>query len=248
MKQTIDNFSASAQGYAAFRPQSPAEVYDFLYQHVGNYNAAWDCGTGNGQVATQLSERFSTVFGTDISAEQLQRAQQRPNIIYLQERAEATTLKDKSIDLITIAQAIHWFDFDAFYNEVKRVAAAGALVAAWTYTTLQLPQPVNEVIQHFYNHITRPYWDAERKWVDECYATIPFPFREVKAPPIEMTTQWNIQQLVGYLRTWSGVQNYIRKEGTDPLLLITEDLQHAWGAEDTLPVRFPIHVRAGFVD
>lgn len=132
MKETIDNFSATAEGYAAFRPQSPQEIYDFLYQHVNNYTAAWDCGTGNGQVATRLVERFGKVYGTDISAEQLQRAPQLANVTYLQERAEETSIASQSVDLITVAQAIHWFDFDAFYKEVRRVAAPGALVAAWT--------------------------------------------------------------------------------------------------------------------
>lgn len=114
-------------------------------------------------------------------------------------------------------------------------------------TTLQLPAPVNEVVQRFYTDTTHAYWDAERKWVDECYQTIPFPFREIVAPPIEITMQWPMQQLIGYLRTWSGVQNYMKKEGSDPLLLITEDLKQAWGNNDTLEVRFPIHVRAGYV-
>jgi len=138
MKQTIDNFSKGAADYAIFRPESPQEVFDFLYRHVKNFDTAWDCGTGNGQVAAKLSERFKQVYATDISSEQLGHAEKRDNIIYRKERAEQTTLADNSIDLITIAQAIHWFDFDTFYKEVRRVAQPGALIAAWTYNLHKL--------------------------------------------------------------------------------------------------------------
>src|SRR5476651_160086 len=126
MKQVQDNFSAGAADYATFRPASPDEIYDFLYTHVSNFGTAWDCGTGNGQVAARLAERFDHVYGTDISEQQLGLAVKKDNITYRTERAESTSLADGSIDLITVAQAIHWFDFDGFYKEVRRVARPGA--------------------------------------------------------------------------------------------------------------------------
>ena len=247
MKQVIDNFSTGASDYALYRPESPKEVFDFIYSHVKSFNTAWDCGTGNGQVAIKLAERFKTVYGTDISDKQLALANQKDNITYRKERAEQTSFPDHSIDLITVAQAIHWFDFESFYKEVRRVAAPGAFFAAWTYSLLRLTPDVNKVIGHFYRDITHPYWDKERTYVDEQYRTIPFPFKEVHAPEIYIVKQYNLNQLIGYLRTWSGVQHYIEQEKKDPLDLITTDLKEAWGNKDTLEARWSIHVRAGYV-
>ena len=247
MKNIQDNFSTGASDYAAFRPQSPEAVFDFIYSNTRNFDTAWDCGTGNGQVASILSERFHTVYGTDISTSQLSHAAQKENIIYRTERAEATSLADSSVDLITVAQAIHWFDFDSFYMEVRRVARPGAFFAAWTYNLLKLTPAVNEVIDDFYHGTTRGYWDKERDLVDEGYGTIPFPFQEVKAPSISIVKHWNIDQVAGYLKTWSGVQHYIRKEGKDPIPDLIPQLQKVWGSEPLLEVRWPVFVRAGFV-
>lgn len=247
MKQVIDNFSAQSGNYAAFRPQSPAVIFDFVYSHVPRFAAAWDCGTGNGQVATRLAERFDHVYGTDISEQQLHLATPGANITYLKERAESTSLPDNSIDLVTIAQAIHWFDFDAFYSEVNRVARPGAIIAAWTYNVLRLTPEVNKVIDHLYMDITRQWWDPERRYVDASYTTIPFPFKELPAPNMQITHHWNADQLIGYLGTWSGVKNYIKQQGHDPVALVADDLRKAFGTSDKLEVNFPLNVRAGVV-
>lgn len=247
MKQVIDNFSNGASDYAIYRPESPTAIFDFLYSHVNRFDAAWDCGTGNGQVATKLAERFTRVCGTDISTEQLQQAKVMDNISYLHERAEKTTLPDTSIDLITVAQAIHWFDFDNFYKEVERVARPGAVIAAWTYTVLQLTPEINKVIDHLYSSITGAYWDKARGYVDACYGNIPFPFEEISTPVFYIHKQYTLEQLVGYLRTWSGVKHYISREQKDPLLLVMDDLKQAWGSEAKLQVTWPVHMRAGRV-
>lgn len=245
MKQIIDNFSSTAADYAIYRPESPREVFDFLYSNVNGFGTAWDCGTGNGQVATKLAERFKLVYGTDISTEQLHHAVLRNNIIYMQQRAEQCSLPDRSVDLITVGQAIHWFDFDAFYKEVCRVARPGALIAAWTYTVLRLTPAVNEVIDHLYLDITHAYWDKQRDLVDARYRTLPFPFKEVQSPDFEIVKKYSLKQLIGYLSTWSGVRHYMMKEKTDPVAMITADLEKAWGRERELEVRWPVHMRAG---
>jgi ubiquinone/menaquinone biosynthesis C-methylase UbiE len=248
MKDVIDNFSTGGADYALYRPESPREVFDFIFSHVKNFDTAWDCGTGNGQVAAVLADRFKTVYGTDISEDQLKYAIQKDNITYRKERVEQTSFADKSIDLITVGQAIHWFDFDPFYEEVSRVAATGAFFAAWTYSLLQLTPAVNEVINHFYYDITHHYWDKQRYYVDDGYKTIPFPFKEIQAPEIWITKHYTQQQLIGYLRTWSGVKNYIKKVQQDPTDLILKDLARAWGNKEQLEVLWPVHVRAGYVN
>lgn len=245
MKQVIDNFSQGAASYAQFRPESPDAIFEFLYSYVQKFDVAWDCGTGNGQVAARLSERFTKVYGTDISNEQLQHAQQRDNITYRVERAEQTSFADSSIDLVTIAQAIHWFDLEPFYTEVQRVGRPNAVIAAWTYTTLRLTPEINKVIDHLYTDITGPYWDKERALVDAGYSTLPFPFKEITPPAFEIRKEWTIDQVVGYLRTWSGVKHYMERGHDDPILLILPDLKKAWGTAATQQVYWPVHMRAG---
>ncbi len=247
MKEVMDNFSKGAAEYVAFRPLSPEGIFDFLYAHTYSFGQAWDCGTGNGQVAARLAERFSKVYGTDISKEQLALAVQKDNITYRVERAEQTSLSDRSIDLVTVAQAIHWFDLNNFYKEVKRVAKPGALIAAWTYTTPGVTPAIDKVIAHLYEDITGPYWDPQRRLVDAGYATIPFPFDELVVPELNIKQQWNISQLLGYLRTWSGVQHYMKKEQHDPVSLIEADLQKASGNEELLDVYWPVRARVGRV-
>ncbi len=248
MKQPIDNFASGGKDYALFRPESPREVFDFLYSHVKIFDRAWDCGTGNGQVAVTLADRFNTVYGTDISEDQLAHAQQKDNVIYRKERSELTTFADQTFDLITVAQAIHWFDFQPFYKDVRRVAKPGALFAAWTYSLLRLSPELNAVIDHFYMNITHKYWDKERDYVDAHYKTIPFPFEEITAPEIKIVKSYTMEQLIGYLRTWSGVRHYMKQEQKDPTDLIVSDLKAAWGANERLEVVWPVHVRAGYVN
>ena len=248
MKEVIDNFSNGASQYATFRPGSPQGIFDYLYAHLKGFDSAWDCGTGNGQVAIKLAERFRQVYGTDISKEQLALAIEKENITYLAERAEETTLADHSIDLITIAQAIHWFDLDNFYKEVRRVAKPGALIAGWTYSTVKINPDIDKVIDRLYTDITGAYWDKQRKLIDERYETIPFPFEELKTPPFTITLNWTLEQLAGYLRTWSGVKHYIAKEQKDPVQMIQHDLEKTWGGSNKIEMYWPVYARIGRIN
>lgn len=180
MKETKDNFSTQSGHYAKYRPVYPEALYSFIYNQIKEFNTAWDCGTGNGQVASVLSDKFDKVYATDISKNQLQNAVAKENITYIQARAEHTPIADRSIDLITVAQAIHWFDFNAFYQEVSRVAKPGALLAAWGYGLLSVSPELDPIIEEFYADILGSYWDDERSYLDESYRTIPFPFKETE--------------------------------------------------------------------
>jgi len=245
MKEVKDNFSDHSSSYASFRPAPPDALFDFIYQYVSNFNTAWDCGTGNGQAAVKLAEKFATVYATDISDKQLAVAEKRANIIYKNERAEQTSFAENSIDLITVAQAIHWFDIPAFNKEVKRVATQKAIIAVWTYTLLRISPEIDKIIDHLYYDITYKYWDKERKLVDDGYATIPFPFEEIETPKLEILLQWDREQVLGYLGTWSGLQHYIQKEGKDPIAMIREELYAHWAADELKEVLFPLYIRLG---
>ncbi len=247
MKNVQDNFSEVAKSYSKYRPHYPVSLYHFIYRHVSHFDTAWDCGTGNGQVAAALAERFKLVYATDISENQLAHAIQKENIIYKVSRAEKTDFADNSFDLITIGTALHWFDFDAFYKEVKRVAKPDAIIAAWSYSLLKADAATNSVIDNFYTKIIGPYWDPERKYVDEAYTTIPFPFDEIMPPEMEITDEWSLQHLIGYLESWSAVQHYKEKNGSDPVDQIRTALSANWDEGEYRKVTFPLHMRIGRV-
>lgn len=248
MKKMLDNFSADAGQYAAYRPLTPKPVIEAIVNLVPDRHVAWDCGTGNGQIANMLADIFEHVIATDISAKQIENAPTRLNIEYRVERAEQTTIADQSVDLLTIAQAIHWFDFDHFYKEVNRVLKPGGIIAAWTYNLVQNTPEIEAVVRTLFADIVWQYWDKERKWVDEAYQTLPFPFTEIIMPPMYIQYEWTFEQLVGYLGTWSAVKHYIEKNGHDPLKLILPDLKKAWGNADKIRQTWPLHLRVGRVD
>lgn len=244
-----DNFSAQASSYAQFRPVYPQILYDRLLDLVKEKSTAWDCGSGNGQVAGVLSAHFDEVIATDISASQIQHAIQKPNINYRLLPAENTDIKTSSVDLITVAQAIHWFNFDEFYKEVKRVSKPEGFLAVWGYNLPELNAQIGKVIQKLYNDILgNQYWDPERRFIEENYRTIPFPFKEIHFPGLQIETSWNLENLLGYLNSWSAVQHYIRKNNINPVGQLETEFKTAWGTEKTCKVSFPIYTRIGKVN
>ncbi len=240
-----DNFSRQARLYSQFRPDYPDELIDFILENTAGRSQAWDCGTGNGQFAKKLSPHFEQVFGTDISEQQLNNAERRPNIIYQKERAESSSFENDQFDLISVAQAIHWFDFEAFYAEVYRTLKPGGTFVVTGYALLRICPEVDEVIDHFYTEIIGPYWDPERKYIDEKYRTIPFSFKEITCPEFSFNSTWTLDQLKGYLNTWSSVQHYKADRNKDPVKLISSQLNEAWGNQTIKEVQFPILLRMG---
>jgi SAM-dependent methyltransferase len=207
-----DRFSEQARQYATFRPHYPMELYDFIFQQVKSFDLAWDAGAGNGQAAQVLATRFRKVLATDISAKQLEQAARKENIRY-EVAGETTQLPDQSVDLVTVAQAIHWFNRPRFYEEVRRVARPGAVVAVWVYGLLKISPVIDPLIDDFYSRVVGPYWDPERKLIDDALMTMEFPFEEVKTPSFSMHFEWTPGELEGYLNTWSATQKLIAESG-----------------------------------
>jgi len=239
-----DNFSVQSAGYAQFRPTYPNELYDFLFSLLNGQQTAWDCATGNGQVARELARHFSEVFATDISQNRLSHAVQKENISYLLQSSDKSSFADDTFDLITVAQAIHWFDFDAFYAEVKRTLKPFGVFAAFGYGVMQINEELDIIIHKLYKTILGPYWDAERRYIDQGYHTLPFPFQELPVPELSIKTSWNFEQLTGYLNTWSALQHYKKANDSNPLDLVLPDLALAWG-KGNKEVTFPILMRVG---
>ena len=240
-----DLFSKQSESYAKFRPSYPREVFDFLLSQVKEKAMAWDCATGNGQVAVALAEHFRSVYATDISEEQVSKAIQKTNLIYKIEPAEKTSFDDSVFDLITVAQAIHWFDFEKFYNEVKRTLKPDGIIAVIGYTFPKMDEQVDEIIDRFYKKILDGYWDEERRYLDEMYETIPFPFREIKTPIFIAQYFWDAEQLIGFLNSWSAVQHYIDKNNSNPVDLVADDLRKCWRPNSKKTITFPIVMRVG---
>lgn len=244
-----DNFSAQSSDYARFRPGYPPQLYDFLFALCGHFDCAWDCATGNGQIAAALSRRFRLVEATDISENQLKNAIEQPNIHYAVGSAEAPSFAAGIFDLVTVGQAAHWFDFERFYPEVRRVLKPGGILALVGYNLLQINAPVDAVIRHLYRQVLGDYWDAERRHVDAAYASLPFPFPEFDFPEMAMTYEWSFDHLTGYLGTWSALQHYVKKNGCSPLdVPMMDALRTAWQPDTTKTVRFPIFGRVGRLD
>ncbi|WP_210488069.1 class I SAM-dependent methyltransferase [Rufibacter aurantiacus] len=240
-----DLFSAQSGLYKKFRPTYPPELYQQLRSLLQTHELAWDCGTGNGQVAAELAKFFTHVHATDISEQQLSKASASDRITYHLMPAEHTTFPDNSFDLITVGQAVHWFDFEKFYQEVNRVAKPGAILALWGYGVLSISPEVDALFNHFYSGTVGPYWDFERRYVDEGYTTIPFPFQEEPAFTGAITAQWALPDFEGYLNSWSSVQSYIRKNGENPVNGFMEQVKEVWPENETKEVRFPVFSRIG---
>ena len=224
-----DYFSALSGSYRSFRPHYPAELFEHVRSIAPAGSLAWDCASGNGQAATMLARHFSSVIATDASAQQIAEAEPRENVVYRVETAEATSIDDATVDLTTVAQALHWFDLDRFADEVRRVSVPGAVLAVWSYAILESTPAVDAVIETLYNGILGDYWTPERRIVERGYADVSFPFEEIPAPVISMQADWSLEQLIGYLSTWSAGRRYEEQHGEHPLALVQADLAAAWG-------------------
>lgn len=239
-----DYFSTQSKAYATFRPTYPKELYGFILQHVRNKGNAWDCATGNGQVARYLARYFDKVHATDISQKQLAHAHKKDNIFYSVSSAEKTPFDDSQFDLVTVAQALHWFDRDLFFDEAKRVSKPGAILAVWGYSLLYIDPVLDSLIMEFYKDVVGPYWDDARKLVEEEYRTITFPFEEIPAPSFRIQLKWTLDQLSGYLSSWSATQKYIKKREHDPVSPWIRKLNEHW-TQPIMTVTFPVFLRVG---
>jgi ubiquinone/menaquinone biosynthesis C-methylase UbiE len=242
-----DHFSNVASRYADFRPRYPAALFDYVASLVPRRSMVWDCAAGNGQATVDLAERFDGVVATDASREQIASAKPHPRIDYRVAPADQSGLTDESVGLITVAQALHWFDLERFYAEAKRVLRPGGVLAVWAYGVNEVEgDTLNRLVQDFYSNIVGPYWPPERKLVEEGYRTIPFPFTEIAPPSFRMEARWTLEQLIGYFSTWSATNRFIKATGRNPLEPLSDALARSWG-EVNRPRRitWPLSLRLG---
>lgn len=242
-----DCFSTVAAEYAQYRPHYPKELFSFIAQHCFAHDTAWDCATGNGQAAIALADYFQQVIATDASQQQIDQALAHPRIAYACAAAEDSGLKADSVDLVAVAQALHWFNLDAFYVEVNRLLKPNGILAVWTYANIVIDHPaIQQLVDHYYGGLLKPYWFKRRVWVEQGYRGIPFPFDEIEAPEFKVVAELNAEQLLGYLGTWSATRKYQDKTKQDPLPDLYQQVLAAWPLDSkTLSMTWPLHLRMG---
>ncbi|NJL85182.1 MAG: class I SAM-dependent methyltransferase [Leptolyngbyaceae cyanobacterium SM1_1_3] len=241
-----DYFSDQAADYAQYRPHYPDSLFEYLSTLCAERRLVWDCGTGNGQAAVALTKYFEQVIATDVSAAQLAQALAHSQVSYRLAPAENNGIADHTLDLVVAAQALHWFNQERFYSEVKRSLKPTGIVAVWCYELMQISPTIDRFVQHFYAKIVGPHWPPERQMIEDRYQTITFPFRAIAAPAFQMEATWTFEQMLGYLNTWSATQRFLRRRQIHPVNLIQDDLARAWGdLGDSKQVIWPLYLRLG---
>lgn len=247
MTKFKDHFSDASSDYKTYRPQYPKELFEFLATHTPTTHHIWDCGCGNGQASVALAEVFQNVSASDASEEQIKQAELKPNISYSTSPAEVIAAADASLDMVSVAQAIHWFDHSAFFKEVDRVLKPGGVLAAWGYQLIYTDTALDSIIEKLHGEIIGPYWPKGRELLDEGFTRIPFPYERLEAPAFSMTADWNFSELLGYLNTWSAVKKYQQATGENPIEIIYQELEAAWGlvGDERKKVHWPLILYVG---
>ncbi len=240
-----DHFSGHASDYAKFRPHYPQELFVYLARLTAEKECAWDCATGNGQAAVALGEFFRHVIATDASEKQIANALAHDRVTYRVAPAEKSELERDSVDLVTAAQALHWFDREAFFTEAKRVLKPSGILAFWSYNLFKISPEIDRLVEIFYRETVGPYWDFDRQLVESGYRTIAVPFNELQTPDFHMQAEWSLEDVVGYLRTWSAAKAFITAHAFDPVSDLSDQLRSVWATTKIRIVTWPLSVRAG---
>ncbi len=245
MKPFKDNFSKQSDLYVKFRPLYPTGLYAWLASQTPDCGLAWDCGTGNGQAAVGLAGFFRQVIATDPSAAQIANCLKHPKVLYRVEKAESASSENHSVDLLTIANALHWFDFDVFYKEAARILKPGGIIAAWAYGLPFISKEIDTVIRNYHDQTLGNYWLPENRLVENRYQTIPFPFATIDAPEFEYEKPMRLDEIGGYLDTWSATQRFIDQNGYNPTEKVLRELSKTWDGEDAKTVTWKLILKIG---
>ncbi len=243
----VDHFGKVAVSYAEHRPSYPAGLFSWLAHECASHDMAWDCGAGNGQASIALANHFDKVIATDLSDSQITNAKAHARVDYRVAPAEASGLPSSCVEIVTIAQALHWFDLEKFYSEVKRVLKPDGLIAAWSYGMIVVTNDAtNDCLQHFYHHVIGPYWPSERHHVENGYRDLAFPFERIKTPNLTMNVEWTLNQLLGYLRSWSASARYHAATGIDAVDELSHQLITTLPTPaESIEVQWPLSILAG---
>ena len=244
-----DHFSGVATGYAAFRPQYPTALFDWLATISQRHDVVWDCACGSGQASRTLAPHFDRIIATDASHVQVAAATAIEKTHFVVARSEQAPLAEDSVDLVTVAQALHWFVGEAFFQEVRRVVRPGGVFAAWTYGMPHVgSQTIEKAVHDFIDGPLGSYWPPEIRLVLDGYASIDLPFEELEAPDFELRVEWKLARFLGFVRTWSAVGRFYEEHGEDPVPRLAAEVEDLWGnEEDCQPISWRLALRAARV-
>ena len=242
-------FKTVAREYANFRPGYPPELFAWLARVAPSREDVWDCGCGSGQASVALADHFARVHATDVSPEQVAAAKPHAHVDYRVAPAESSGLPAASVDLVTVAQALHWFDVPAFYVEARRVMRPQAVIAVWNYPRPRFVDAAFDArFLDFYTNVVGSHWPAERRHIEANYSTLPpFPpdLEPLAAPEFALTLDWTLPQVLGYVSSWSATARYKKANGTDPVPLLAASLAGIWpGAGARVTLRMPLGLHA----
>lgn len=243
---SIDLFSADPAHYAAVRPAYPEALIDWVAQAAPARERVWDCGTGNGQAAVQLAERFTQVEASDLSAAQIAHAKAHPRVRYLAQPAEATDYPDQAFDAVCVAQALHWFDMARFTPELDRVLRPGGLFAAWGYDGFSVSPSFDAVLRSTVLDVVDAFWAPQNRLLWEGYRSVPLPYPDIAVPRIHMPVRADLAGVIAYLKSWSAVRLYSEAHSDAFLHAAAAAMLPVWGsAPDQVQVLdFRFHLRA----
>lgn len=240
-----DLFSEKSATYAQARPTYPDALYRFVAGAAPARDRAWDCATGNGQAAIGLARHFGSVEATDASEQQVANAIAAQGVRYSVQAAERTDFAPACFDAVCVAQALHWFDLERFYAEVRRVLKPGGVLAAWGYGWTRISPEVDSALERHLLVRIKPYWPEQNALLIAGYRTIAFPFEPIEAPAFRIEVRWTIAQLLAYVETWTATRRYVAAHGRGILDETADALRQAWGGEDARLATMDLAVRAG---
>lgn len=244
--ETSKLFNDEADLYASSRPMYPKELFDFIASLVKSHDEAWDCATGNGQAAIGLAKHFSIVEATDISKEQIANAFHSENINYSVQPGEITNFRNHQFDLVSVAQALHWFDYEKFWDEVARVLKPTGAFVAFSYVWPHVNEDIDQILEECIKSVIEPYWAPNNKLAWDSYRSLDLPFETIATPNIDLENHWNLDQFLNYIHTWSGTRRCINDMGSDFFEVARRSLQSVWGdSSKKLVVKNPLTIIAG---
>lgn len=243
-----DHFSAVAAQYASARPQYPAALFDWIASIAPARVLCWEAGCGSGQATRDLALRFDRVHAGDPSLAQIAQAPMIDNVDFVVEPGEHCALPDASADAACVAQALHWFDRDAYFAEVARVLKPGGVLVAWGYQDIVVPDALAIANASLQDAIL-PHWPPQRADVDAAYAGYDWQMllptaERIDSPAFELTAGWPLQRLLGYFASYSASKRHREATGRDIVADSAPEFARAWGDRGDVPLRWPLFVHA----